>query len=84
MNFKRRLLSIGHEIAHADARDASTVHTLTIVADTVSIDSGTLIDVSERGYLPGYTVGNTVAGAATGQAGGSYGGYAHPHSYVRG
>ena len=44
------------------------------VAETLTVDSSSRIDVTARGYLPGRTVGNSTEGASTGNSGGSYGG----------
>jgi hypothetical protein len=45
------------------------------VADTLSVDGTSKIDVSGRGYVAGQTTGNTTAGAVTRGGGGSYGGW---------
>ena len=58
-----------------------TVHTLSVVANTMTLDAGAKIDVSGRGYRgagswssQAYTKGNTTQGGATDRVGGSHGG----------
>jgi uncharacterized repeat protein (TIGR01451 family) len=54
---------------------ADTTYSLQLlVADTLTIDTASAIDVSNRGYLIGRTSGNSTTNAATGHSGGSYGG----------
>src|SRR5262249_26027416 len=48
---------------------------LVTVANTLTVDSTSAIDVSGAGYMDGYTLGDTTTGAAQGWAAGSYGGY---------
>ncbi len=47
---------------------------LEITADSITIDAGSSVDMSGRGYAGGYTLGNTTDGASLSGAGGSYGG----------
>ena len=66
-------LSNGAVLTHR-AATTTDEYTLRLLADTVTVDATSSIDVSARGYLPGHTLGNTTVGAATGWAGGSYAG----------
>ena len=47
------------------------------VTGTLTVDSTSLINVSNYGYLEGRTQDNETAGGATGSSGGSYGGYGY-------
>jgi RHS repeat-associated protein len=57
-------------------RNTSTTreYKLTVIADTITVDVDSSIDVSSRGYLSRHTLGNTIEGGARGYAGGSHGG----------
>lgn len=56
------------------ATTTSQEYRLRVLADTISVDATSAIDVTGKGYLSTYTVGNTTAAGARGNAGGSYGG----------
>jgi hypothetical protein len=64
----------GAVLTHQAATAATTYSLLLTVANQLTVDAASRIDVTNKGYLVGYTVGNTPIGAATGGAGGSYGG----------
>ena len=59
----------------APLRLAGLAMLLLTVANALTVDATSAIDVSARGYMGGYTVGNTTTGGTTGWASGSYGGY---------
>jgi uncharacterized repeat protein (TIGR01451 family) len=44
------------------------------VANSLTVDASSAIDVSGKGYTAGYTLGNSTTGGATNLGGGSYGG----------
>ena len=68
------LLSTG-VVTHA-ATTPSQEYSLTLtLANNLTVDGTSKIDVSGRGYQPGYTLGNTNLGGAIFTAGGSYGGF---------
>jgi len=55
------------------------VHSLDLViSGALTIEAGSAVDVSGRGYIGDRTVGNTTEGASTGHSGGSYGGLGYP------
>ena len=53
---------------------------LLTIADALTVDATSAIDVSGRGYMDGYTLGDTKTGAATGWSAGTYGGYGYVYS----
>lgn len=56
------------------AANATQEFALRMTVGTLTIDSTSAVDATNRGYMAGHTYGNTTVGAATGIAGGSYGG----------
>ncbi|MCC7407375.1 MAG: LEPR-XLL domain-containing protein, partial [Phycisphaeraceae bacterium] len=68
-------LLAGGVLTHRYSTSTETFSLVVTVADLLTIDASSRIDVSNRGYLIGYTDGNTVSGRADRKAGGSYGGY---------
>ncbi len=81
---KSLLLTNGAVLTHPPA-DGDQEYKLALTADTLIIEDGSRIDVTERGYLgalrgangnanSGRTLGNTTVGGSTRRVGGTYGG----------
>lgn len=64
----------GAILTHTATTSTATYSLEVNITGTVDIDSTSVIDVSEKGYLAGRTLGNTATGASQYACGGSYGG----------
>jgi len=64
----------GAVLTHAAATNSREYSLRMSVADTLTVDAASTIDVSVQGYRFGRTIGNTTDGAAEYNSGGSYGG----------
>ncbi|MCC7204900.1 MAG: Ig-like domain-containing protein, partial [Phycisphaeraceae bacterium] len=65
----------GAVLTHRITTTTDAFSLLVTVAEQLTVDVNSRIDVSNRGYTWGHTVGNDTATAAVSKAGGTYGGY---------
>jgi RHS repeat-associated protein len=66
---------LGGAVLTSLASTATQMHKLEVeIADTLSVDASSKIDVTGKGYLAGRTTGNTTVGGTVGASGGSFGG----------
>ena len=64
----------GATLTHRSATSGAEYSLRMTVADTLTVDASSTIDVSARGYQAGRTLGNTTIGGPQRGAGGAYGG----------